>query len=66
MICNVCKKHANFEHTVFRGISPVKVTLCGECSTRTGAEAFLAKIKDAPDKPSKHAAVDEFLKAVGR
>ena len=66
MICIVCKKHATFDHTVFRGPSPVKVTLCGECSDKTGAEGLLAKIKTAPDKPAKHAAVDEFLKAVGR
>jgi len=62
----VCHKHATFDHTVFRGPSPVKVTLCGECSTKTGAESHIAKIKGAADKTAKHAAVDEFLKSVGR
>lgn len=66
MICIVCKKHATFDHTFFRGPTPHKVTLCGECETKTGAHDHIAKIKGAPDKAAKHAAVEEFLKAVGR
>jgi hypothetical protein len=66
MICMVCKKHASFEHTMFRGPSPVRVTLCDECKGKTGAEAHLAKIKGSADRPAKHAAVEEFLKAVGK
>ena len=66
MICNVCRKHATFEHSVFQGLSPVKVSLCPECSTSIGADEHLASIKNAPDKAAKHAAVDAFLKAVGK
>ena len=66
LICVVCKKHATFEHTVFRGPSPVKVSLCPDCTTSTGAENHLSTIKNASDKGAKHAAVEAFLKAVGR
>lgn len=66
MICILCKKHATFEHTVFQGVTPHHVTLCPECSSSTGAPDLVAAIKSAPDKPAKHAAVDQFLKAVGR
>ena len=66
MICMVCHKHASFEHTMFRGPSPVRVVLCPECTTKTGAEGHLEKIKGSTDKTAKHAAVEEFLKAVGK
>jgi hypothetical protein len=66
VICGICKKHASFEHTVFKGMSPVKVTLCPECAQKAGAEAHIEKIKSTKDKAAKHAAVDEFLKAVGK
>jgi len=66
MICILCKKHATFEHTVFKGPMPHRVTLCGECSTTTGAQGHVDRIKSAADKTAKHAAVDEFLKSVGR
>ena len=66
MICTVCKKHATFEHTVFKGMNPVKVTLCSECSQKTGAEEHLAAIKGAAHGDAKHAAIDAFLKAVGK
>jgi len=66
MICILCHKHATFEHTVFKGASPVKVTLCPECTTKTGAEGHVAAMKTAADKPAKHAAAEALLKAVGR
>ena len=66
MICIVCKKHATFDHTVFKGPSPIKVTLCPDCTTTTGAEGHIAAMKSATDKVAKHAAVDALLKAVGR
>ena len=66
MICIVCKKHASFEHTIFKGTSPVRVTLCPECVQKTGAETHLSAIKSATHGDAKHAAVDAFLKAVGR
>jgi len=66
MICIVCKKHASFEHTLFKGTSPVQVCLCPECVQKTGAETHLAAIKGAADRNAKHAAVDAFLKVVGR
>lgn len=66
MICIVCKKHATFEHTVFKGPSPVKVTLCPECTAKTGAEGHIAAMKAATDKAGKHAATEALLKAVGR
>jgi len=66
MICIVCKKHATFEHTVFKGPSPIRVSLCPECTEKTGAEAHIAAMKAATDKVAKHAASDALLKAVGR
>ena len=69
MICAVCRKHATFEHVLFRGASPVKVGLCPECGTKVGAENHLATIKaahDSHDKPAHQAAVEAFLKAVGK
>ena len=66
MICIVCRKHATFDHTLFRGASPVHVTLCPECTTKTGADGHLAKIKATVDKTARHAVVEEFLKAVGK
>jgi hypothetical protein len=66
MICIVCKKHASFEHTIFRGTSPVRVTLCPDCVQKTGAETHLAAMKGAADRDAKHAAADAFLKAVGK
>jgi uncharacterized protein YlaI len=66
MICIVCKKHATFEHTVFKGTSPVRVLLCPDCVAKTGAEAHVTAMKSAPDKAAKHAAQDALLKAVGR
>jgi len=64
MICIRCKKHATFEHTVFQGTTAHRVTLCPDCASGTGAEDHLARIKGAADRNAKHAAVDEFLKAV--
>ncbi len=64
MICIRCKKHATFNKTVFQGTNPVKVTLCPDCTTSTGAETLMANIKGAPDRQAKHQAVDAFLKAV--
>ncbi len=66
MICNICKKHATFEHAVFRGMTPIRVTLCPECTTKTGASAIVERIKAAPDRAAKHAAAEELLKAVGK
>ena len=42
------------------------MTLCAECAESKGAEDQLEKIKTAPDKAAKRAAVDDFLKSVGR
>jgi hypothetical protein len=64
MICMVCHKHANFEHTLFRGTSPVPVRLCDACKGQVDADGHLAKIKGAPDKVAKKAAVEAFLTAV--
>ena len=66
MICIVCHKHATFDHTVFKGTSPVRVSLCPDCTQKTGAETHLAAMKGAADRAAKHAAAEAFLKAVGR
>lgn len=66
MICIKCKKHATFDHTVFQGTTPVRVTLCTGCEAETNAQVLFSSIKGAPDKAAKHAAVDNFLKAVGK
>jgi protein-arginine kinase activator protein McsA len=66
MICTLCKKHASFEHTVFRGTNAVKVGLCPECSQKVGADNHLEAIRTAAHGDAKHAAVEAFLKAVGK
>ncbi len=66
MICIVCKKHASFAHTIFKGTIPVKVTLCPDCVQKTGAEEHLVSIKNAAHGDAKHVAIDAFLKAVGK
>jgi hypothetical protein len=62
----MCGGHATFEHTVFRGTSPVKVRLCEPCSQKANATDHLAKIKAAPDHAAKSAAVESFLQIVGK
>jgi sulfur relay (sulfurtransferase) complex TusBCD TusD component (DsrE family) len=66
MICNVCKKHATEEHTVFRGTSPVTLKLCAECSAARGVAGHLATIKGTHDKAAKAAAVEALLHSVGK
>ncbi|MGQ0615094.1 MAG: hypothetical protein ACT4PV_15285 [Planctomycetaceae bacterium] len=66
MHCNMCKTHATFEHTFFRGTEPVKVHLCSECMRKVDAQGHVSKIKSATDKTAKRAAVDAFLKMVGK
>ena len=65
MRCVICKDHATFEHTVFKGTEPVKVRLCDACASKVEAEKHLSLIKDAPDHSAKNAAVEGFLKIVG-
>jgi hypothetical protein len=66
MRCIMCGGHANFEHTVFRGTNPVKIRLCDPCAQKAQASDHLAKIKAAPDHAAKTAAVEQFLKVVGK
>lgn len=66
MKCNLCNQHATFEHTVFQGTTPTRVRLCAPCAGKVGAEQHLAKIKGAPDHSAKLAAVEAFLRAVGK
>jgi hypothetical protein len=62
----MCDQHGTFEHTVFQGMKPIKVRLCASCAGKVGADQHLAKIKGAADHAAKAAAVDAFLKAVGK
>lgn len=66
MRCILCGSHATFTHTVFKGTTPHKVNLCDPCSQKAQAADHMAKIKAASDKNAKGAAVDEFLKVLGK
>ena len=66
MRCIMCGNHATFTHTLFKGTAPVKVNLCEPCVQKAHANDHMAKIKAAPDHAAKGAAVDSFLKAVGK
>lgn len=66
MHCDLCRNHATWEHTVFRGAQPVKVHLCDSHKAQVRPEDQLAKIKSIQDKAAKQAAVDAFLAAVGK
>ena len=65
MRCILCQGHASFERTVFRGTSPVQVRLCPSCSDKVRAEDHMRRIKAAPDRDAKTAAISEFLDSVG-
>jgi hypothetical protein len=65
-ICMVCHKPASFMHTVFKGMTPLKIALCPECTTKTQAEEHVAAMKATTDKAAKHAAMEALLKAVGK
>ena len=65
MRCKMCGEHATWEHTVFQGTSPTKVRLCSGCEQKIQADEQLARIKAAPDRDAKLAAVDSFLREVG-
>jgi hypothetical protein len=66
MRCILCGGHATFTHTLFKGSTPHKVNLCDPCAQKSQARDHLAKIKAAPDHATKGAAVDQFLKALGK
>lgn len=66
MRCTMCDQHATFEHTVFQGTKPTRVRLCASCAGKVGADQHLAKIKGAADHDAKAAAIEAFLKAVGK
>jgi protein-arginine kinase activator protein McsA len=66
MICSVCHKHATLEHTLWQGTVPHQVKLCADCNTKVGGDDHIARIKSAGDKTAKKAAVEAFLKAVGK
>jgi protein-arginine kinase activator protein McsA len=64
MRCIMCGAHATFTHTLFTGTTPHKVNLCDPCAQKSQASDHMAKIKAAPDKAAKGAAVDAFLRVV--
>lgn len=64
MRCSACHGPVAFERTVFRGTMPTTVRLCAPCATKTDVMTHLQQIKEAPDHPSKDAAVASFLLAV--
>lgn len=66
MRCMMCGSHATFVHTVFQGTTPHKVNLCDPCTQKAQATEHMARIKAAPDREAKSAAVGELLKAVGK
>ena len=61
MLCMMCRGHATFSHTVFKGTSPTTVKLCPDCADKVRAEEHLRKIKEAVGHDAKTAAVDTFL-----
>jgi hypothetical protein len=66
MRCTMCGGHATFDHTVFQGTTPIKVRLCDGCAQKASATDHMAKIKAAPDRAAKAAAVELFLKVLGK
>jgi protein-arginine kinase activator protein McsA len=66
MRCVMCGGHATFLHTIFEGANPHKVNLCDPCAQKAQANEHMAKIKAAPDREAKSAAVQDFLKAIGK
>ena len=66
MLCMMCRGHATFSHTVFKGTAATTVKLCHECAEKVRADEYLSRIKGAADHDEKTAAVDEFLQAIGQ
>jgi len=66
MHCDLCRNHATWEQTVFRGTQPVKVHLCETHKAQVQPEDQLAKIKGLQDKAAKLAAMDAFLASLGK
>lgn len=66
MRCIICSNHAVFDRTVFQGTKATAVRLCGDCAAKVRAEEHMSAIKAAPDHPTKTAAVEEFLRELGR
>jgi protein-arginine kinase activator protein McsA len=66
MRCILCGNHATFTHTLFKGTTPHKVNLCDPCAQKAQAADHMAKIKAASDHAAKGAAVETFLKALGK
>jgi protein-arginine kinase activator protein McsA len=67
MLCDSCRKgHATYEHPIFVGTKMVRVHLCNDCFTSKNAETHLNKIKTTKDHVQKTAAVEEFLKVIGK
>jgi protein-arginine kinase activator protein McsA len=66
MRCTMCGGHATLDQTVFQGPTPIRVRLCEACAQKANANDHLAKIKAAHDKATKAAAVDQFLKVIGK
>lgn len=66
MRCTMCGGHATLNQTVFKGTAPTTVRLCDPCAQKVDAREHLAAIKGAPDHSAKTAAIDRFLKAVGK
>jgi len=64
MRCSACHGAVAFERTVFRGTMPTTIRLCAPCATKADVMTHLQQIKEAPDHPSKDAAVANFLLAV--
>jgi hypothetical protein len=62
----MCGGHATFNQTVFKGTTPYKVNLCDPCAQKSQATEHMAQIKAAPDKTAKGAAVEQFLKVLGK
>lgn len=66
MRCIMCGAHATFIHTLFKGTTPHKVNLCDPCAQKSQANDHMAKIKATHDKDAKGAAVESFLRALGK
>jgi len=66
MRCIMCGGHATFNQTIFKGAAAFPVRLCEACAGKARATEHMAKIKGAQDHATKTAAVEEFLKDVGK
>ncbi len=66
MLCNICRKHAEYERTVFHEMTPTTIRLCPVCAEKVELVEHMHRISEAGDHTAKTAEVDSLLAAVER